>query len=357
MSMNKHKIKQWRWMWCIFYSFFWLIFLIYGDFVFLHSDWLIIGHIVLTAGYAADHLLQREPGRVIFSHSLPDSSFTLDPISWTGFWYFLAGSMLITALARPQLPRQYWESRDRQGIEIAIALDMSGSMLAMDFRPNRLEAAKTVTSEFILNRKYDKIGLVLFEGQAYLQCPLTSDHKTLIRLFQKANTGKVQPGTAIGAGLATALNALKSGQAKTKIIILITDGVNESPSAISPEMSIEIAKTLGIRVYTIGVGTNGQAKFPLRDVFGNVQYEMVDVKIDEALLQRISEQTNGRYYRATNEQELAAIYADIEALEKDKLKITEHVVIPEKYGIFVVLFLIFFGIGWLSRTFIWKTIH
>ena len=252
----------------------------------------------------------------------------------------VAFALGVLALAKPEQSEERWQQEEREGIEMVIALDLSGSMLAMDFVPNRLEASKQVAIAFIEKRKQDKIGLVFFEGQAYLQCPVTSDKSTLVRLFSGAKTGRVEGGTAIGAGLATALSALRSSTAKSRVVILLTDGVEESNSQISPELALEMAKTLNIRVYTIGVGTMGKAPFPAQDAFGRTVYVEQEVRIDEPLLQKIAKETGGEYYRAKNEREMENIYADIEKLEKDKLKIIQHSKIPEYFLPFLMMALL-----------------
>ena len=326
--------------------------------IFAAEKWLIFGVIFLGLFVFIYQYLQLKTVQTVIWSFLPikNGFWSFDPLKIPVFLRFFALSMFFFALAKPQLNTEYWDDIEREGIEIVLSLDMSGSMMAMDFSPNRLEAAKAVSIDFINHRKQDKIGLVLFEGQAYLQCPITSDHPTLIKLFKQANTGKVQPGTAIGAGLAAALNALRQGLAKTRIIILLTDGVNESPSQISPELALELAKTMGIRVYTIGVGTNGLAKFPAKDVFGNIVYQEIEVKIDEVLLEKIAQETGGKYYRATDDQKLKEIYKDIDLLEKDKLKITQYAKIPERFYWFLSLAFLALLLERLYRSFL-RTIH
>lgn len=264
---------------------------------------------------------------------------------------------LIFALARPQLNQEKWETIANEGIEIILALDVSTSMLAKDFKPNRLEASKEVAINFIKERKNDKIGLVIYEGEAFLQCPSTTDHSSLIRLFKEANSGKVKGGTAIGAGLATALNAIQDSETKSKIVILLTDGVNQASNQISPNTAAEIAEALGIRVYTIGVGTNGMAPTPVSyDFNGQLIFQNQKVEIDEELLQSISAQTGGKYFRATDKNNLQNIYKEIEALEKSKIKVTEHSNIPEKFFPFLVVGILSLLVSILFTNVIFKSI-
>jgi len=231
-----------------------------------------------------------------------------------------AATLLIIAMARPQSSTN-WEESTTEGIEIILAMDISGSMLAQDLKPDRLEASKNVAIDFISQRKNDRVGLVIFAGESFTQCPLTTDHNVLINLFKDVKSGMVDDGTAIGMGLATAINRLKDSEAISKVIILLTDGVNNS-GTIPPLTAAEIAQKFGIRVYTIGVGTEGFAPYPFQTPFG-IQYQEVEVKIDEKTLQDIATLTDGKYFRATNNNSLREIYKDIDALEKSKIEITE----------------------------------
>ncbi len=231
----------------------------------------------------------------------------------------LAIALLIIAIARPQ------SSSSRQdvsieGIDIVLALDISGSMIAEDFKPNRIEAAKRVAIDFIDGRPNDRIALVIFSGVSFTQCPLTSDHAVLKNLFKNVKSGMIQDGTAIGNGLATSVSRLKDSKAISKVIILLTDGVNNM-GEIDPLTAADIAKLYGIRVYTIGVGTNGLAPYPVQTPFGT-QYQNMQVEIDEALLQKISTETGGKYFRATNNRTLAGIYKEIDKMEKSKIDVT-----------------------------------
>lgn len=231
--------------------------------------------------------------------------------------------MIVMVLARPQT-RNSWDSKTVEGIDIMLAMDVSTSMLAEDLRPNRIEAAKQVASEFIIGRPNDNIGLTIFAGESFTQCPMTTDHASLLNLLQNVRTdiaarGLIEDGTAIGMGLANAVSRLKDSKAKSKVVILLTDGSNNRGD-ISPSTAAEIAKSLGIRVYTIGVGTNKVAPYPM-PVAGGVQYVNVPVEIDTKTLSEIASITEGDFYRATNTNELRKIYKEIDQLEKSKLSV------------------------------------
>ena len=232
----------------------------------------------------------------------------------------LAIAFIIVAFARPQsnINRQ---DISVEGIDIVLATDISGSMLAEDFKPNRLEAAKDVATEFISGRPNDRIGLVIFSGESFTQCPLTTDHAVLINMYNDIKSGMIDDGTALGDGLATAVSRLKESKTASKVIILLTDGVNNM-GALDPLSAAEIAQLYGIRIYTIGVGTIGLAPYPFETPFG-IQYQNVEVKIDEPLLKKISVMTNGKYFRATNKSNLENIYKEIDKLEKSKIDVTE----------------------------------
>lgn len=264
-----------------------------------------------------------------------DMGFSKIPKSWkyyfrhSVFVLFLSSmSFLIMALARPQLSNS-WQNVTTEGIDIVIALDISSSMLAMDFQPNRLEAAKDVAMKFISGRPNDKIGLVVFSGESFTQCPLTTDHATVINLFRNIETGMIEDGTAIGNGLATAVSRLKESNAISRVVILLTDGDNNR-GEIAPVTAAELAKTYGIRVYTVGVGTMGTAPYPVQTPFG-VQVRDMEVKIDEPTLQKIAATTDGKYFRATNNTSLADIYKEIDKLEKSKMEVHEFSKKEEQY--------------------------
>tara|TARA_B100001758_G_C18397754_1_gene607026 strand:+ start:1301 stop:2290 length:990 start_codon:yes stop_codon:yes gene_type:complete len=249
----------------------------------------------------------------------------------------IAFSLLIIAISRPQSSTN-WEESTTEGIDIVLAMDISGSMLAEDLKPNRLESSKNVAMDFISKRINDRVGLVIFAGESFTQCPLTTDHNVLINLFQDIKSGMVDDGTAIGMGLATAVNRLKDSKAISKVIILLTDGVNNS-GMVPPLTAAEIAEKFGIRVYTIGVGTEGSAPYPFQTPFG-IQYQDVEVKIDEETLQDIATLTNGKYFRATNNTSLKEIYKDIDVLEKSKIEVTEFHKKAEKFMPFALWALI-----------------
>lgn len=256
-------------------------------------------------------------------------------------------SALVVAMARPQSSSS-WQDVTTEGIDIVIAMDISSSMLAEDLKPNRLEASKNVAIEFVNSRINDRIGLVTYAGESFTQCPLTTDHDVLVNMFSGIKNGMIEDGTAIGSGLATAVNRLKDSEAKSKVIILLTDGSNNKGS-IPPITAAEIAQTFGIRVYTIGVGTNGTAPFPMRNPFGGIVYQDIEVKIDEAPLKEIAEVTGGTYYRATNNKSLREIYDKIDALEKSKINVTEFNRRSEEFWPWVLLAFILFSFEYLLK--------
>ncbi|MDR1591351.1 MAG: VWA domain-containing protein [Prevotellaceae bacterium] len=253
-------------------------------------------------------------------------------------WRLLAMALIVVAIARPQLKDSY-QSQTIEGIDIMLAIDISGSMLSQDLSPNRLDAAKNVAMEFISSRPDDNIGLVIFSRESFTQCPLTNDHSALINLFKEVSHGMVEDGTAIGLGLANAVNRLKDSQAKSKVIILLTDGTNNAGD-ISPLTAAEIAKTYGIRVYTVGAGTRGMAKTPVYDQFGNIHYVDMQVEIDETTLQSIATLTGGSYFRATDVKSLHTVYQEIDQMEKTKLQVREYSKKSEEYSLFLFLALI-----------------
>lgn len=246
----------------------------------------------------------------------------------------LALVLLVIAIARPQTSNA-WRTENVEGIDIMIALDISGSMLAEDFRPNRLEAAKSVANEFILARPNDNMGLVLFAGKSFTQCPLTSDHAVLVNFFNSIEYGLIEDGTAIGLGLANAVNRLRDSQAKSKVVILLTDGDNNRGD-IAPITAGELAKTYGIRVYTIGVGSYGKVNIPIQTPMGK-QYQQIDSAFDEEPLKTIAAMTGGVYFRATNTDKLRNIYQEIDKLEKTRISVKEF---NKKYeGFFIFVFI------------------
>ena len=248
-------------------------------------------------------------------------------------------SMVIIVLARPQ-SSDSWEESDIEGIDIMLATDVSTSMLAMDLKPNRIEAAKEVAAQFVSSRKNDNIGLTIFAGESFTQCPLTIDHAVMLNMLNAvkcdiALNGIIEDGTAIGMGIANGVSRLKDSKAKSKVIILLTDGSNNS-GEISPEAAAEIAKEFGVRIYTIAVGTNSDtAPFPYGDQIINVP-----VEIDENTLKNIAEITNGKYYRATSKESLSEIYSEIDKLERTKLHARQFSAYNEEYQIFALIALL-----------------
>lgn len=247
-------------------------------------------------------------------------------------------AFLIIVLARPQKTDMF-QDVSTEGIDIILTLDISGSMLARDFKPDRLEASKNVATEFISGRPYDRIGLVVFSGESFTQCPLTTDHAVLINLMRELQSGMIEDGTAIGNGLALGVNRIKDSEAKSKVIILLTDGVNNR-GEIAPATAADIAKTYGIRVYTIGVGTVGTAPYPVQTPFGT-QYQNLPVEIDEAILKDIASKTGGKYFRATDNNKLVQVYGEIDKLEKSKIDVRQFTRKEEK---FMIPALILFGL-------------
>lgn len=240
----------------------------------------------------------------------------------------LAIALLIIAIARPRSSDEFSKT-DTEGIDIVFALDISGSMLARDFKPDRIEAAKDIAIQFIAQRPYDRMGIVIFAGESFTQCPLTTDRATLINMMKEVRTGLMEDGTAIGNGLATAVARIKDSDAKSRVIILLTDGVNNR-GEIAPLMAAEIAKTYGIRVYTIGIGTRGMAPYPFMTERG-VIIQQVPVEIDEDLCRQIADMTGGRYFRATDNTKLIEIYNEINQLEKAKITVDSLSIYKEEF--------------------------
>jgi Ca-activated chloride channel homolog len=252
----------------------------------------------------------------------------------------LALAALIVILARPQSTNR-WNSESVEGIDIMLALDISGSMLAMDFSPNRIEASKNVATEFVAGRPNDRIGLVLFGGESFTQCPLTTDHALLMNMIKDVKIGIIDDqSTAIGLGLANAVRRLKDSDAINRVIILVTDGVNNAGS-IDPLTAAEIASAFGVRIYTIGVGTRGMAPMPYRDAYGSIRYQQQEVDIDEDMLGRISSLTNGQYFRAVDNEALKEVYAKIDQLEKSRIDVRQYSKKYEQFRIFGIWALIF----------------
>lgn len=265
----------------------------------------------------------------------------------------VAVGLLIVALARPQSSEK-GSKTTTQGIDIILAMDVSGSMLARDFDPDRITVARDVAGKFIVDRTNDRIGLVVFAGESYTQSPLTTDKGSLLTLLGQVKSGVIEDGTAIGLGLATAVNRLKESDAKSKVIILLTDGVNNT-GQIAPLTAAEIAESYGIRVYTIGVGRQGMAPYPVIDMWGNISYQQMKVEIDEKILTDIADMTGGEYFRATDRRTLSEVYDKINQLEKTKIETDDFVRYNELYlgwllaamAVLVVEFLVRFL--WLKR--------
>ncbi|MBP5629640.1 MAG: VWA domain-containing protein [Bacteroidaceae bacterium] len=255
----------------------------------------------------------------------------------------LSFAMVVVVLARPQSSNS-WNDSEVEGIDIMLAMDVSTSMMAMDFKPNRVEAARMVATDFVSRQRNDNIGLTIFAGEAFTQCPLTTDHDALLQMFTNIScdlpaTGMIDDGTAIGMGIANAASRLQESKAKSKVIILLTDGSNNM-GEISPLTAAEMAKALGIRVYTIGVGTNGTATFPYPLPGGGVSYTRMPVEIDTNMLKEIASTTGGKFYRATNNNELEKIYEDISKLEKSRIMVTNYTKRHEAYYPFALIALI-----------------
>ena len=265
----------------------------------------------------------------------------------------LAVVLLIIALARPQ-STDSWQNSSTEGVDIVLALDISGSMLARDFKPDRVEAAKDVAAQFVSGREHDNIGLVIFAGESFTMCPMTTDHAVLLNLMKDVHCGMVDDGTAIGDGLATAINRIKDGPAKSKTIILLTDGTNNAGD-IAPATAAQIAKSFGIHVYTIGVGTKGLAPTPVQTPYG-ITYQNMPVEMDEEALKQIAETADGKYFRATNKNVLKGIFEEIDKLEKTKLTVKEFSVKEEEYTIWALMALLCLGLEIVLRHTLLKNI-
>ena len=249
----------------------------------------------------------------------------------------VALTMIVIVLARPQ-SSDNWQNTEIEGIDIMMTIDVSTSMLSEDLKPNRLEAAKDVAAQFINGRPNDNIGLTIFAGESFTQCLLTVDHEVLLNLFKNVQCGLVEDGTAIGLGIANAVTRLKDSKAKSKVIILLTDGTNNA-GAVSPLTAAAIAKQFGIRIYTIGVGTNGEAPYPFQTAMG-IRYQNIPVEIDEQVLREIASTAGGEYFRATSNSKLKEVYEEIDKLEKTKLNVREFSTKEEEYQPFALVALI-----------------
>ena len=265
----------------------------------------------------------------------------------------VALALLIVAMARPQSASTS-ETSNIEGIDIILAQDVSGSMLARDLKPDRLEASKKVAQDFVESRPGDRMGLVVFAGESYTQVPLTTDHGVMIRMLKEMKSGVIDDGTAIGDGLATAINRLKDSDAVSKVIILLTDGMNNAGS-VDPYTAAEMAKLYGIRVYTIGVGSRGMAPFPVQTLFG-VQYQQMKVEIDEKLLATIANSSGGKYFRATSNEKLDEIYDEIDKLERSKIEVTEFRHVHEEFYPLVALAIALLLLEFILRKTVFRTI-
>lgn len=288
------------------------------------------------------------------------SAFARQPKSWKARLLFLLPLLrtlgmaaLIIALARPQ-SSSLNETVESEGIDIVISLDISGSMLAEDFKPNRIEAAKELAADFIDDRPTDRIGLVIFAGESFTQCPVTIDHRVLKEQLNAVKPGLLIDGTAIGMGLATGVDRLRQTTGKSKVLILLTDGVNNT-GLIDPQTALELAKTYGVRVYTVGIGTIGQALYPVQTPFG-IEKQMAEVQIDEPLLKQIAAQTGGKYYRATGNESLRKVYAEIDQLEKVKIETSSFRQYKELFFPFALFALICIGLEMLLRYMVFRSV-
>lgn len=267
---------------------------------------------------------------------------------WMPYLKLAAIAFFIFAMARPRWILKE-EKINAEGIAIFLTMDLSSSMLSRDFNPNRLEVSKAVAVDFISKRPYDRIGLTAFSGEGYTQCPLTTDHEALKVLLNELRCGLLEDGTAIGMGLACSINRLKEDSAKSKIVILLTDGVNNAGD-ISPALAAELAKTYKIKIYSIGVGTNGNAYSPIgKSQHGEYIFGMAPVNIDEELLSQISAMTGGKYYRATNVEKLKEIYQEIDQLEKTKIEVRYIKRYSEEFRFFLIIGLVLLGLEWFLR--------
>lgn len=299
---------------------------------------------------------RRSKAEIQLSTTLPfaQTGISFKQIMYHGLFglRILAIALLIVALTRPQTSSSS-QDVSIEGIDIVMALDISSSMLAEDLKPNRLEAAKNVAINFIDGRPNDRVGLVVFAGETFTQVPLTTDHEVVKNLFEDVKSGMIEDGTAIGDGLATAVSRLRDSKAISKVIILLTDGVNNAGS-VDPVSAAEIAKLYGIRIYTIGVGSMGTAPYPVQTPFGT-RYQNMEVNIDEGLLKKVAKMTDGEYFRATSNNKLKQIYDQIDKLEKSKIDVTEFHKKTEKFYIFALIAAILFVLEIVLRNTIFRT--
>ena len=302
--------------------------------------WLLVVPALLVLHYIYLELAQRHP-HLRVSTSIPwlvKKTTLASSIRHIPFVLrILALSLIVVAIARPR-SSEVIEKIDAEGIDIVLAMDVSTSMLARDFTPDRISASKDIAIEFITQRPTDRMGIVVFAGESYTQCPLTTDRAALINMMKEVETGLIDDGTAIGNGLATAIARMKDSDAKSRVVILLTDGVNNS-GEVSPQMAVEIAKTYGIRVYTIGVGREGMAPYPVMTPWG-VEVRNLEVEIDEDLLKQIADETGGRYFRANDNTKLAEIYDEINQMEKARTTVDSFPIYKELFGKYALLALL-----------------
>lgn len=305
-----------------------------------HLLWLLLIPALLAALYVWQELTGRKPHFRV-STSIPWKQTGTSPLAvlrhLPELLRIAALALIVVAIARPR-PSSDVEKIDSEGIDIVLAMDVSTSMLARDFTPDRISAAKDIAIEFIAQRPTDRMGIVVFAGESYTQCPLTTDRATLINLMKEIDTGLIEDGTAIGNGLATAVARIADSDAPSRVVILLTDGVNNR-GEVSPQTAAEIAKTYGVRVYTIGVGANGMAPYPFMTPWGT-EMRNVQVEIDEDLLKGISETTGGQYFRATDNTKLAEIYSEINKMEKARVSIDSFPVYKELFDKYAVAALV-----------------
>lgn len=302
--------------------------------------WLLVLPLLLLAGYVYKEIMERRPHLRVSSAQpwMSGGRSVLSVIRHLPFALRLAAlSLIIVAMARPRSSTEV-EKRDTEGIDIVLAMDVSTSMLARDFTPDRLSAAKDIAIEFISQRPSDRMGIVVFAGESYTQCPLTTDRATLINLMKEVQTDLIEDGTAIGNGLATAVARMMDSDAPSRVVILLTDGVNNR-GEIAPMTAAEIAKTYGIRVYTIGVGANGTAPYPVMTPWG-VEVRNMPVEIDEDLLKQVAQATGGRYFRATDNTKLAEIYSEINKMETARTTVDSFPVYKELFGGYAIAALV-----------------
>lgn len=302
--------------------------------------WLLVVPVLLVAHYIYLELAQKHP-HLRVSTAVPwlvKKTTTTTSLRHIPFALrIIALTLIIIAVARPR-SSEVIEKIDAEGIDIVMAMDVSTSMLARDFTPDRISASKDIAIEFIAQRPTDRMGIVVFAGESYTQCPLTTDRAALINMMKEVETGLIDDGTAIGNGLATAIARMKDSDAKSRVVILLTDGVNNS-GEMSPQMAVEIAKTYGIRVYTIGVGKEGMAPYPVMTPWG-VEIKNLEVEIDEDLLKQIADETGGRYFRANDNTKLAEIYNEINKMEKARTTVDSFPVYKELFGKYALLALL-----------------